>query len=333
MRARRMIVLGCLMLGFLGVAQSGEGGAPLDPVVADVVRMLEAGVDPGVVANWVRETEAKPESVAADDVIALTNAKAPTKLIELLVRLSAEPAAPSPEPRATEAPAPPPAPRQAGPVAGEATTDGGAARLDVTLDYKPDSNEFQEPWVLFLYVDGRPLASTRGGSAVSFAFNQELEFGVTLEPGRHVIGLLQERHMPISKKEGRWDHEARAFPRPISFEVPAGAVGQLALEVDERVIPGARQAGPVSWKLMVNGEQVAGTKDMGPMTSSWPALCEEVESGYEPDERDRSSFRRAMRGCLRWDNLFPNVEGLPTREQVRGELEKYDFAPVPASLR
>lgn len=325
--------------------------AKRDPVVADVIRMLEAGVSPELVSAWLSRNTMKPKEVSADDVIELTRVKAPAPLVDLLLQLAAGVAPPPPAPLvapgsatpvakpaapsvaatpAATAPTMAPAPSPMGEIAPAARQD---ALVTFVIDYRPNVEEYQEPLSLFVYVDGRPLASTEGGTAVSFAFNDKMRFSVPMSAGRHVVGVTQERHKPISKKRGKWEHEARAFTRPIVVTVSPGSNAELEIRVDERVIPGMRERGPVSYTITVNGEPLEAQEYLGPVTSRWPEICEEVETRFDADDQGKSSFRDAMRGCVRWESLFPEVADVPAREAVRAELQTYDFRPQPVGVR
>lgn len=340
-----------VMVFFSGSAFAGAEEAKRDPVVADVIRMLEAGVSPELVSAWLSRNTMKPKEVSADDVIELTRVKAPAPLVDLLMQLAAgvvpPPAAPLVAPEsaplvtepaersvatlpATPAPTMAPAPSPMGEVAPTARQD---ALVTFMIDYRPDVEEYQEPHALFVYVDGRPLASTEGGSAVSFAFNDKMRFSVPMSAGRHIVAVTQERHKPISKKRGKWEHEARAFTRPIVVDLSPGSNAELEIRVDERVIPGVRERGPVSYTIAVNGEPLEAQEHLGPVTSRWPEICEEIETRFDEDDRRKSSFRDAMRGCVRWASLFPEVTEVPTREAVRAELQTYDFRPQPVGVR
>ncbi|NJN64709.1 MAG: hypothetical protein HC882_07405 [Acidobacteria bacterium] len=148
-----------------------------------------------------------------------------------------------------------------------------------------------------------------------------------------MIGLMQERHALESRRRGTWRHEARALPLPIVLNVPAATNAEIEIVVDERVLPTLRDRGPVSCSLTVNGEISDVKEHIGPVTSRWPSLCEEVETRFDADDRGKSSFREAMRGCVRWATLFPEVTDVPTRDAVRDELRQYEFRPQPLGAR
>ena len=65
-------------------ATAGEDAA-LDPVVRDVVRMLEEGVNAKFIRGWLLDQDARPVELSADDLIALSKANAPEEIIQLLM--------------------------------------------------------------------------------------------------------------------------------------------------------------------------------------------------------------------------------------------------------
>ena len=71
---------------------------------ADVIRMLDEGVDSQFISAWLDRTDARPGELTPDDLIALSNAEAPKELINKLMEM-----APETPKAAPPAPAPPPA--------------------------------------------------------------------------------------------------------------------------------------------------------------------------------------------------------------------------------
>ena len=61
-----------LLLTNTGVAADAD--ASLDPVVADVVEMLQAGVAEAVIIQWLESTGRRPADVRPEGMIALTEA-------------------------------------------------------------------------------------------------------------------------------------------------------------------------------------------------------------------------------------------------------------------
>ena len=77
----------CLASGPPAVAEA----TPDDPVVADVVRMLDAGLEPQLILGWIESGNKRPATLSASDMIALAAAEAPPELIEELLARAARP--------------------------------------------------------------------------------------------------------------------------------------------------------------------------------------------------------------------------------------------------
>ncbi|MGB5623675.1 MAG: hypothetical protein WBN65_14370, partial [Gammaproteobacteria bacterium] len=90
--SRRWIAVIILMLAMSAApamvrAQTNATQA-VDPIVTDVVRMLEVGIEPDLILNWLQSSGKRPGPLSADDVIALSEAKAPKELIQALLDLA-----------------------------------------------------------------------------------------------------------------------------------------------------------------------------------------------------------------------------------------------------
>ena len=102
------------------------------------------------------------------------------------------PAAPAPAPTASwpapVAPPPPPA------------FPDGTVKVRLAVTYRPVLLEEEEPWTLFIYVDGRFLVSVEA-LRVPIPLPPK-RFDVQLPPGRHVLRLAEERHLRYSRVRG-----------------------------------------------------------------------------------------------------------------------------------
>ncbi len=317
------------VLALVGVAAEARQeaqdrpGEALDPVVQDVVRMLEAGVASPLVEQWLEQSAARPGPLSANDLIALSRAEAPAELVRRLLALAAAP--PSEEPSPPAAPARPPPAAEAEELA--------AVEFSIRYDSWTPELEEEGPWDLLVYLDGSPLAWTAGVGNL-FSPRSFLVFDRSLAPGRHVLRLLQERHRLVSRRKGTWRHEARVFPQPLVLEVGPGAGWRLRLEVSQgRFRFSGQRQGPVSWALERGEERVAEEQRAGPQPEDWPLLCEEVEANLDPGQKVPRLVRRMLADCVRWSQLWPGVEGVPERGAVRQELARYDFRPVPVAAR
>lgn len=294
--------------------------AAVDPVVADVIRMLEEGVDPGFIADWLDSSAAKPGELAADDLIALTKAEAPEELVGKIIKMAggapeavAEPAEPVPE-IAPPAKMPP----------------GVKTVVGFMIDYRPAMVEYQTlPWDLFIYLDGQPISRASGWASHTGKHLDKRFFEKELAPGKHVIRILQEQHTLKSKRKGRWSHSARVFPTAILFDLDEAGAWSVEIMVDEEgvLMPGRRK--PVDWTISRDGDLVEQGVGLGPTTHRWPLLCEELETTLSERQMNSNSGQRMLGECLPWDSLWMDLESVPDRATVRGEMQRSNFKFAP----
>jgi hypothetical protein len=308
---------------------AGEAAAPVrpvDPVVGEVVRMLEAGVEPEVIARWLGQAETRPGKLVADDLIALKQAGAPEDLVRRILDLV---------PARVSLPAAPRAPAEAssaaagGPAATGREAPGSGVPVTFSVEYLPDTDPELglDPWNLFLYLDGRPLAWTGGGRIITRWTKDSLEFHQPLPPGRRVLRLVQERHEVRSRRQGTWWHETRVSPEAFLLDIEPGADWRVVVQVNERNQGSRSHAGPISFTLLRDGEPVRQVERTGARTDEWPSLCEDVEASLSEKKRHSRAGQRALEGCIRWAALWPEAGEVPTRAEVRGELEGYGYRP------
>src|ERR1700753_2513480 len=98
-----------------------------DPIVAQVLQMLQGGVSEPVITTWLDKSGARPAAVGSADLVALKKAGASDALMQKLIALAAAaapapparapppaaapaPSAPAPAPPPAAAPSPPPTP-------------------------------------------------------------------------------------------------------------------------------------------------------------------------------------------------------------------------------
>jgi len=332
-----------LLLSSILPARAGDPERPIDPVVQEVVRMLDGGVTEPVIAAWLAGSGRRPAHVDGDELVALGKAKASEDLMKRLIRLANEgAAAPAPAPpadrsaapRATPpperlAPPPAPAPPSATPTAAPATAADGAVPVRFQLGYRPFTDDESAPrWNLFVYLDGTLLTWARP-SPISLT-TRSLGFDRSLPAGHHVIRLVQERH---EKRFGAWVHEARVAPAALAFDLAPDRPGQpwrVSLQLDQVKIS---RKGPLALRVTDGDREVAaatGTEE----PETWPALCEEVEANVAPGQAPGADARRQLGSCVRWAALWPGVAGVPPRDRVRSELERDLFQPpAPGAAR
>jgi hypothetical protein len=294
-----------------------------DPVVADVIRMLEEGVPAVLVSDWLDSSGSRPGELGPDDLIAMTKADVPEDLIRKIMDLAAGP----------PAVAGPKEPDREVPDVPAGTTPGGRVPVEFRIDYEPEMVEYQmTPWDLFVYMDGRPLAWADGWSSHTSLHKNKLEFRQVLPAGRHVIRILQEQHTLKSKRKGEWRHDARAFTRPIILDLEEGGNWRVEIGVREKGSILGRKRVPVEVVVLRDGKVADRGPGGGPAASDWPSLCEEVKTAYSGKKAGSRAESRALEGCVSWDSLWEGIEEVPDRNTVREELRSLDFRPVPAVL-
>ncbi len=341
--AQRVATLALVLLLPLATPTAAEVTAD-DAIVADVVRMLEAGVEPSLVRSWLESGDKRPGILSANDMIALAAADAPDELIEYLLESARQPVTPSgpapATPPAAPAAAPVPPARQAAPAsnapqvqASYGTGDTDCCLVDFSVEYRASGQQYETQTDvsggdLFLYIDGE--FAGRFESQGNIAGGKARAFKRRLPPGRHVIRLTRERHAPSKNRSAgdARDHQTIVSPSAISFDVQPGARWNM----DIRWVQGVFSLNkPLSWRWSRNGEKVAGAEKVGADQDDWPFLCDDVElsraSGAISDWRadDRSS------NCVTWASLWP--DGVATdRAGILAGYRKDDFKPDVSTL-
>ncbi len=347
--ALALIAAGAFLVSAPAAARVTEGpGTPAsesDPVVAEVVRLLEAGLGEPLILRWMGDEARRPRRPTADELVALKKAGASDDLIAALLDRAAEESSPSaPALAATPAPsvpaagpalvpvptsaASPTAPPAAAPVAATAPAPSAAARpatapaasapvsiaLTTLYVHWPEEGE---PWDLVVYLDGEPFAPV---PAALTARNAEPRLDRRdVAPGPHVLRWAQERHGERAGERGL--HAARFDPEPLDFTVEGGTPAEIAFEFrDPSGIPFVTAKGPISVHVTQGGREIATRLEGGGEAERWPGLCEEIEvnlRGEKPSFQDRL----LLKSCLRWASLWSGLPGpIPTRDAVRQRL-------------
>jgi hypothetical protein len=307
MRVRKLSAAALLLLT-CGVLAPGARGEAQDEVVREVVRMLEAGVTGRVIVGWLDRESLNPGTLGSDDIIALTRAGASPPLMDRLMALADERnATPAP---AAEPPAEIP--------------------VEFSIRYRPyrdPEGEEDEQWHLFVYLDGKLLAWSEGRNWLSNS-RKTVEVHPHLPPGRHVLRLVQERHRRAG--QNGWRHDARVCPDAIEFVT--GRTGQrVEIQIVEPAGLSLRGSRTFVWSLWQEGIPQDEGIDLAGPPGDWPPLCEEIESGYAEGDKIPKRVRKQLDRCLRWDSLWPGLTEVPDRDEVRAELERFDFRPAVAS--
>jgi hypothetical protein len=306
--------------------------AELDPVVQEVTRMLEGGVSEPVVASWLETSGRRPARVDSAELVALHKAKASDDLMKRLIRLASgapAPAAAAPEtqPIQPASAAPEPAPPPPAPAAAlvPAAAAAGTVPVRFQLAYRPFAAEEDAPsWSLFVYLDGRLLTGSK--PAMVSLTTRSWELDRSLPAGHHVIRLVQERHERRFGSD-RWQHASRVAPEPLAFDLAAGGSWRVSVQLDQVKIS---RKGPLTLRVTRGDREVAAVTG-GAEPDVWKPLCEDIEANVAGG-KPSADARRELARCVRWAALFPGIDGVPSRDEIRTELERDRFQP-PAPAR
>ncbi|MEM8962022.1 MAG: hypothetical protein AAGD38_11110 [Acidobacteriota bacterium] len=315
-----------------------------DPIIDGVIAMLGAEVPESVIQNWLDTTRTLPRRPTPQDVIALKEAGASEALMQQVIELSSKAMPPV-------AVAPPQAAPQAAPTGIETvvvpppgttpptttttpSTPGDPEDTEVLvrfeLEYVPfiDDEQDEEPWPMFVYVDGKPLSVVTPGAHVALGSGGSgLRFQRKLEVGHHIIHVTLERHQ---EEDGRWTHETIVAGETFGFELEPGITADVKLTFREPMFAVAQGfRGPIDFRFL-QGDQVLSRSDVGGRPDQWRELCEDIEANIQGGEMSRSQ-RNALLRCVRWDTLWAGVEA-PPRSEVLEYLELFDFKPVPRNV-
>jgi len=317
-------------------AQTAATGS-VDPVVSDVVRMLDVGVEPDLVLEWVKSSGRQPRPLTADDMIALTQAQAPKELVQSLLELSAHPSPPPAAP--PQSPSMPayvtPAPGQAVPPAvgtmapgGTAAPGGECCAVEVSVEYKAQEGYEGDRTAapakdLYLYIDGEYLA--RVTSLGDIAAGKPTRVRTNLSPGTHTLRLTRELHeenKDLLTKEAR-DHVTTVSPTTLTMPIDQVASYNLDIRWIESQFTLKR---PLSWRWSRNGQQLASEKNIGQPYEKWPYLCEDVEASLADGAIADWRAKDRMKGCVTWASLWP-ADVKTSRQEILEYLAKHDYAP------
>jgi hypothetical protein len=300
----------CLAVASPAVSQQGT----LDPVVVDVIEMLRAGVDEGVIAQWLDSTDRRPADVGRQGVIALTEAGASESLMTTLLQgvetHSAESAARS-KPAGQEAP----------PATGSVETLIHLRAKQAFVDEdEPDSPRAQ-PWGVYLYLDGELVAWSKPSLAGEPVASRRL-----ISVGDHELRVVLQRYEDL---RGGWLYESLSVPTQVVFQARAGA--PLEIEVEVKRIWGLwrdrKDGGPLSYVVRQGVEVIAEHEGTGGNPDRWQPVCEDVEANLANSPKVPKRFRGALNRCIRWADLWIGKGRSTSRSEILAELARFDFEP------
>ncbi len=297
-----------------------------DPLVDDVVRMLDAGIDSDLVVTWLKTGDRRPAAaLSADALIALSQARASRELMEYLLSVTPS-SGPSAKVPSAKVPASTPDPvlTEPEPVA----VDRDCCLVEFAVEYRAaedrEGEEFEQPGRdLYLYVDGAFLA--RLESQGTIANRGAVRFKSQIPPGDHSLRLTRQLHTRKRSDSSNdiWDHETTVSPSIIRFRVEPDAQWQLELRWIQHEFS---TQGPLSWRWLRNGTKVAGEDKSGEFRERWPFLCEDAVISGDSGAIAGWRSRDRQKDCVDWPSLWPS-DVQSTREMVLDKLRLSNFAP------
>jgi len=324
-----------LLLGFvfsptIGLAEAESSSPMLDPVTTEVIEMLLAGVDEGVIVHWLESTGRRPLDIGSQGVIALTEAGASEELMTTLLKLlegqDAEAAQVEPVPAAL-----PPSGEAAGIQttlrAPRVTTEGAveavfrlSAKQIWTDEDEPDRPR-DRPWDIYLYLDGELVAWTRPTLQ-----GELVETHRVIQSARRELRVILQRY---EKLRGGWFYESLAVPTLVAFEARPGDPIEIAVEM-KRLWGLWRQrkdGGPLSFVVRKSDQILAENPGTGGDPDRWNPVCEDVEANFPDSEKVPARFRNPMSRCIRWADLWTGAGQSTSRGEILAKLAQYDFQP------
>ena len=309
---------------------------PDDPLVDDVVRMLDAGIESDLVVSWLKTGDRRPAALSADALIALGQAEASRELIEFLLSMAA--AAPisgsaadsgaratTATAEATLRPTPEAMPPQ---IPAAASHNDDCCLVEFSIRYQAaedkEGEEFEQPGRdLYLYVDGQFLA--RLESQGNIASGGPVRFKAQLAPGAHALRFTRQLHTrsKYGASGDSWHHETTVSPSIIQFEVEPDALWQLDFSWAQSEFS---TYGPLTWHWSRNGVEVAGETRAGEFREKWPFLCEDVEVSRDSGAISAWRARDRLKSCVNWSSLWPAGIAID-RAKVLAEFGRFEFEP------
>ena len=185
-------------------------------------------------------------------------------------------------------------------------------RTQFTISNVPYWLEDEEPWSLFVYLNGEPLSFVAEGTLFSA---KPLRFNQLLKPGRQRLMVFREKHDDDDN-----EHLTRVMPRVIEFDLAPGGFAEVELAFKQTVIS---LNDPVSFRVAQSGRLVAESEEVGGDPNQWQWLCDDLERTLDGKRDSR------LEDCVRWRDLWQGYEGGPTRSQVLQAFSNFEYRPVP----
>jgi len=319
----------CLLAVAAAGAESGTSDSTLDPIVSQVVEMLNAGVSDSLIVQWLEATGRRPTDIGSQGLIALTEAGASEQLTNTLLDLVGERREGelavdqelAQEARTTE---------EAGaqiPIAGSPPTTQGGVEATIRLGAKrawvdedePDSPRDQR-WSVYLYLDSEFVAWTRPDLK-----GKPVEAHLAIQPGHRELRVVLQRYEELRKG---WSYESLSVPTLVTFEAQSG--DPVEIEVDMKRIWGLwrdrKDGGPLSYVIRQGSNVLVKNDGTGGNPDQWQPVCEDVEANFPDAQGVPRAFRSSMGRCVRWGTLWSGA-GKTARAEILRQLADHDFEP------
>lgn len=322
------VLLGVVLSPKIGSAEADSSSPVLDPVVREVVEMLEAGVDEPVIAQWLESTGRRPAEVGSQGMIALTASGASEELMTTLLKLLEEPGAEAVrvEPASTpalmrdETAGIQPDSRTPGALT-EGVADAvirlSARRIWVDED-EPDRPR-DPPWDVYLYLDGELVSWTRPTLE-----GEPVEARRVIQSGRRELRVILQRYEEL---RGGWLYESLAVPTLVAFETQAGDPIEIAVEMKHiwSLWRQGTDGGPLSFVIRQGNQTLVENQGIGGDPDRWQPVCEDLEANFPDSEKLPSRFRNPMSRCVHWGDLWTGAGQSTSREEILANLAAHDF--------
>ena len=285
----------------------------VDPVVAEVLEMLDAGVSDHLILRWLETTDRAPGDVSAAGLIALSEAEASEELIEALLRLAGGSADGRPATGAGEAPiTEPEAPvdKAADDVAAQVEAHFLLVAKQLFTDEPEPDNPQPETWDVFVYLDGDLLGWVHPTLAA-----EPVEVRRLLSAGSHDLRVVLERYDAKSRMH-RYD--SLSVPVPVAIEARPGAILEVDLQVKRiwGLWRDTDSSGPLSYTVKQGTEILTENTGTGGDPSRWRPICEDIEANFPDAKKVPSVHRTAMSRCVGWPELWPDREPVTPRMEI-----------------
>lgn len=322
--------MGCV-IGLVPSSVDAAGSTPdLDPLVAEIVEMLKAGVEESVITRWLESTGRKPAELGSREIIALAEAGASEKLITKLLQwledqgnqAATEEASLSLDgAESRDAGMRNPAAEPSLATGSLVTATFGLRAKQMFTDEDEPDRPREPPWNVYLYLDGELVSWAKPDLE-----GERVEARRFIEPGHREVRVILQRYEEL--RDG-WSYESLSVPTLIDFEARTG--DPLEIDVEIKRIWGLwrdrKEGGPMSYVIRQGDEVLAESPGTGGNPDRWQPICEDVEANFADDRGVPKRFRGALKRCVRWIDLWLGAGRGTSRSAMLAEMAQSDFRP------